>query len=63
VSRATDETGRALRFSNANTSSGVVANYADTGALRDSQVCFVDGVRCQVREAHFGGIVVIKERA
>jgi hypothetical protein len=63
VARATDETGRVLRFWNESMSGGFVAKYADTGAKRDSHVCFVDGVRCRADEAYFGGIVVVKERA
>ena len=56
--RAVDENGRQLRFSNVAVSGGFEARYADDGEIRDSHVCYVDGVRCIADEAHMGGIVV-----
>ena len=58
VALATDESGRPLRFFNLSLTGGFGAEYADTGEPRDSHICFVDGARCQVDEARFGGIVV-----
>jgi hypothetical protein len=58
AARAVSEDGRPLVFANADMSGGFEARYADTGARRDSAVCFVDGVRCRAGEARFGGIVI-----
>ena len=64
VARAADAEGRPLSFSNRFPESvgGFMAVYADTGervgTAGDSCLCFIDGVRCQAREAYFGGIVV-----
>ena len=56
---ATDESGRPLRFSNVSPlGGGFQAADADTGALRESHLCFVRGVRCWADEARFGGIVI-----
>ena len=56
--RAVDESGRGLKFSNVALSGGFEARYRDNNEVRDSHVCFVDGVRCLADEAHMGGIVV-----
>jgi len=56
--RAVAEDGRALIFANVDMSGGFEARYADTGELRDSSLCFVDGTRCRAGEARFGGIVI-----
>jgi hypothetical protein len=58
VERACDEGGRPLRFYNTLLSGGFLARYVDTGADRESHVCYIDGVRCWADEAHLGGIVV-----
>jgi hypothetical protein len=56
--RAVDENGRALKFSNVAVSGGFIAWYVDNGEVRDSHICYVDGVKCYADEAHMGGIVV-----
>lgn len=56
--RSTDETGRLLRFSNEGFSGGFIAKYADTDEVRDSHICFIDGVKCWADEARFGGIII-----
>lgn len=56
--RAVDENGRPLSFTNESVSGGFIANYRDTGELREGHICYVDGVRCWADEAHMGGIVV-----
>ena len=56
--RAVDENGRQLKFTNVAVSGGFEARYMDTGEIRDSHICWVDGVRCFADEAHMGGIVV-----
>jgi hypothetical protein len=58
VARAVDETGRPIHFFNPGLLGGFGAAYRDTKEPRDSQVCFIDGVRCWADEARFGGIVV-----
>ena len=56
--KATDEDGRPLVFSNESFSDGFFAHYAETGEVRDSRVCFVDGVKCRADEARFGGFII-----
>ena len=56
--RAVDENGRQLKFSNVAVSSGFEARYKDTDEIRESHLCWVDGIRCFADEAHMGGIVV-----
>ncbi len=56
--RIVDSEGRAIEFFNIDLSSGLWAQYADNQEPYDDQVCFIDGHRCQAREAHFGGVVV-----
>lgn len=58
AARATDETGRPLRFFVESLSDGFVARYADNAELRASHVCFIDGVECWADEARFGGIII-----
>lgn len=55
---ASDGRGRPLEFGNTSFSGGFVAWYADTGEIRESHVCFIDGVCCRADEARFGGIVI-----
>ena len=45
-------------FTNESVSGGFIAMYRDTGEIRDSHICYVDGHRCWADEAHMGGIVV-----
>lgn len=56
--KAVDETGRKLGFGNESFSGGFAAWYADTNETRDSNLCFIDGVKCWADEAHMGGIVI-----
>jgi hypothetical protein len=56
--RAVDENGRRLKFSNVALSGGFEARYVDTDEIKDSHICYVDGIRCFADEAHMGGIVV-----
>jgi hypothetical protein len=58
ASRATDEKGRGLMFTNESVSGGFIAMYRDTGETSDSHICYVDGLRCWADEAHMGGTVV-----
>lgn len=58
ASRATDETGRPLRFFTESLSGGFVARYADNAALRQSHVCFINGAECWADESRFGGIII-----
>jgi hypothetical protein len=63
VARAVDEDARPLRFFNTSMSGAFAASYVDTGEPRDSNLCFIDGVRCRADEARFGGIVVRPEHS
>jgi hypothetical protein len=56
--KAADENGRPLAFTNEALSGGFIAFYADTEEMRDSHICYIDGVRCWADEAHMGGIVI-----
>src|SRR4051812_16682396 len=42
--RAVDENGRRLKFSNVAFSGGFEARYVDNDEIRDSHICYVDGV-------------------
>ncbi len=57
-SKATDEFGRKLEFSNVGLSGGYQAHYLDNGEKYDSHVCYINGVECRANEAKFGGIVI-----
>ena len=52
------EDGRALQFYNVSMAGGFEAKYTDTGEVRDSHICFVQGKKCWADEARFGGIVI-----
>ncbi len=56
--KARSEDGRALSFFNENLSGGFAAQYTDNGELYPSHECYIDGIKCQADEAHFGGIVI-----
>jgi hypothetical protein len=56
--RAADENGAALDFLNQSLSGGFIARYAATGAVRDSHICYIDGIKCRADEARFGGIAI-----
>ena len=56
--KAASTDGRLLEFSNVDMSGGFAARYADTGAEYPSHECFIDGVKCNADEAHFGGIII-----
>ena len=58
MAKAVDENNRPLSFYNESASGGFVAEYADTGAARQSHICYIDGIKCLADEAHFGGIVI-----
>ncbi len=55
---ASDEKGRKLEFNNTDIGGGFEAVYTNTGKVRKSHVCFVNGIQCWADEARFGGIVV-----
>lgn len=58
AARATDEHGRLLSFFNESFSGGFIATYSDTGEVRNSHICVIDGLQCWADEARFGGIVI-----
>jgi len=49
--------GRRVEISNADTWSGVRIDFGDTQLPEDTPL-FVNGIECQAREAHLGGIVI-----
>ena len=56
---AKDHEGRDLEFYNTHPlGGGFGARYKDTEEPYDSHTCYVNGVKCHVDEARFGGIVV-----
>ena len=60
TSKATDEEGRKLKFSNIDMSGGYMAKYSDTSEEYDSHTCYINGFECHADEARFGGIVIEK---
>lgn len=58
VANAVDEYGRRIRFANQSIEGGLVVHYVDTGEIRESNICYISGVRCRADDARFGGIVV-----
>ena len=53
-----DENGRDLEFCSTSGSGGFIAQYMDTGEVRDSHICFISGKKCWPDEAKFGGIII-----
>ncbi len=53
-----DEDGKELEFFNDSISGGFIARYKDTKGIRDSHICFIQGIKCRADEAHLGGIVI-----
>ena len=58
VLKATSADGRLLAFGNTHLFGGFEARFADSGATYQGHECFINGKRCRVDEAHFGGIVI-----
>lgn len=58
VERAQSVRGRRVRFGAEVPFGPIVGRYVATGKRYDKDECFIDGVRCRVREAHFGGLVI-----
>ena len=70
-SRITDLQGRKVAFYNASISGGLIARRfnpetnkfdIEDKELEKNPVVLIDGIRCYADEAHFGGIVVRKEK-
>ena len=53
-----DENGKALEFFNESISGGFIARDKGTNEIRQSHICFIQGVECWADEARFGGIVI-----
>ncbi len=53
-----DELGRLLKIVNTNIGDGISVTCGETGEERSSRECFVRGVRCFVKQAHLGGVVI-----
>lgn len=56
--RVTDADGRGIELFQAEKDGSYAARYTGTGEDYPSHECYIDGIRCWAREAHFGGIVV-----
>lgn len=56
--KACDSQGRPLAFYNEGASGGFIAIFRESGQPYPSQECFINGARCYVEEARFGGIVI-----
>ena len=58
AAKVSDESGRLLSISNANTPDGIEVLSTETGEIRKSRDCYVEGIKCCVQEARFGGVVI-----
>ena len=59
VDKAVDSEGRPVIFGNTSLlGHGCQGEYRDTGEDYDSNLCFIEGIKCKAEEAYFGGIVV-----
>ena len=58
--KASDFNGQKLLFSNIDISGGYRAKYQNTNEEYKSHICYIDGIKCYVGEAKFGGIVIEK---
>ena len=56
--RASDESGRRLKFYNESLSGGFVACFSDNGDEWKGHTCYIDGVKCRADEHRFGGIAI-----
>ena len=56
--RTVDANGLGVTFFNVSFSGGLAAEYKDTGKSYESNICYVNGIRCQADEHRFGGIVI-----
>ncbi|MHC5778891.1 hypothetical protein [Nostoc sp.] len=57
-SKASDAQGRKLSFFNTSMSGGFEGIVSETKEKYESQICYIEGVRCWAEEARFGGIVI-----
>jgi hypothetical protein len=58
VARARSPRGRSVQFAIEAPFGPLIGRYAGTRRRYDRADCFIDGVRCLVSEAHFGGLVI-----
>jgi hypothetical protein len=56
--KASDAQGRKLSFFNTSMSGGFEAIVSETKEKYESQICYIEGVKCWAQEARFGGIVI-----
>lgn len=56
--RASDRTGKKLKFFNINMSGGYQAIVEETGERYQSHTCYINEIECHADEARFGGIVI-----
>jgi hypothetical protein len=58
VNKAQSEDGRPVKFYNEDAGGGCIGEYADTKATYEGNIVYVNGIKCEAQEAHFGGIVI-----
>lgn len=57
--KAVDSEGRTVTFGNTSLlGHGCQGMYKETGERYDSNICFIDGIKCKAEEAYFGGVVI-----
>jgi len=56
--KITDIEGRSVVFSNIDISGGLIGHYRDNEQPYESNICFIEGVKCYAKEARFGGVVI-----
>ncbi len=60
--QATDEQGRPLMFYNTAVSGGFYAVVQGSNEVRNTHICYIQGIKCRADEAYMGGIVIVPFR-
>ncbi len=58
ASKATDVDGKLVQFYNISMLGGFMGQYVDTREPYDNNLCYVNGVECEGKEAKFGGTLI-----
>jgi len=58
VTNAQSKDGKLVEFHNTNIAGGCVGQYTESKTKYDSDIVYVNGVKCKAKEARFGGIVI-----
>jgi CYTH domain-containing protein len=56
--KATDDKGLLVEFFNEDVSGGCIGQYLGTEDYYKSNICYINGIKCQAQEGRFGGIVI-----